>query len=889
MAIPSCRVSSISLPGCVRTLLLACAVMSASALHAQPSLLLSNPELIAAAPVGRQLAVYDRPDLTILSGDIIIMDTLGSVLNRITNAQLRARGVMRVTTITFDPSDVLHILDASTKTVFRWSVGGAFLSSVTLPIPGPTILLRGLAVGLGGQLFVTDAPSGVLYSCGTGASCTGMPVAGSGVPAGAQDRAGAVAISPDLSKLYVGLPSASRVARLSLTATGLVWGGVVGACRAGLDCEVLPASMAGVTRKWCMIDTNCVLTRPTDSVGRIVVVPSYLGAASDGRLIVADLAATGALHMFDSSGARLRFVAPRGRGIGESGNFAFAVEADGGVTVAEVTLHRVSRFAPGSGVRGVIGGTVELSSSEGRTDVTRVRIGDLLPRKIGMAAVATGNYVGPVSLSAPSCLFAGHVPPFRACSSYGITATLASPTIAVPPGTAGLDTLTVTVTRPTLSGKYLVATGAAAPFTDAFLQVGITVDLPPKVILSPATQTITLFPGDPPATVSHELQTFAVSGVARFTGAWTPPPAAGQLNFSFSPASASVSGTAVTPLTTSITAQPTARSGLRVLRITGRVGSGSAAPSDSASVDVVVACACTRTGGFVEPVVVPVVGSGLSALSPSGRWRVVTTPGSISGTSATVRIENASNGAVLVGPFNNPTSWGFSPDASERYVMVTTPGPAGVGANDVNVDVFDLSAGGQRVFAHTVPGCLPADPVCVPPPKFCFSTQSKSCLGSGGNASGPRFGLAQWGFSPDGRMFMIASINVRVSNAPLVVRVHDLTRGLGSAAVVSTEVSQVISAFWRFSPCGDQLMLFAQRSLNGSSSDEAQFFLLGPGTSAAPFERASLILPVQSGVGATVVPATASFGDFDVVLNGLTRIGGAPTLSYPCPQCRRRP
>ena len=136
---------------------------------------------------------------------------------------------------------------------------------------------------------------------------------------------------------------------------------------------------------------------------------------------------------------------------------------------------------------------------------------------------------------------------------------------------------------------------------------------------------------------------------------------------------------------------------------------------------------------------------------------------------------------------------------------------------------------------------------------------------------------------------MIASINVRVSNTPLVVRVHDLTRGSGSAAVISTEVSQVISAFWRFSPCGDQLMLFAQRSLNGSSSDEAQFFLLGPGTAAAPFERASLILPVQSGVGATVVPATASFGDFDVVLNGLTRIGGVPTMSYPCPQCRRRP
>lgn len=869
-------------------LLVACAVVGSTGLQAQTPLL-SNPELIAAAPIGGQLAVYDRPERTILSGDILFMDTVGTVLNRITSAQLRARNVIRVTSMTFDRGDVLHILDASTRTVSRWSVGGQFLSATTLPLPNSVIRLRGLAVGPSGEFFVTDGPSGVLYSCGTGSTCPGVPVQGIGAPGSAQDRVGSMAMSPDESTLYVALPSASRVARFSFAPAGLVWGGVVGACRSGVDCDRAPAALAGVTRRWCVDDANCLPTRATDSTGRIVVVPTFLGADSNGRLIVADLAATGALHLFDRTGARLGFVAPRGTRIGESGNFAFAVEADGGVAIAEFTLRRVSRFSRTGLLRGVIGGTVELSSSEGRTDVSRVRIGDLLPRNVAIAAVATGNFAGPVSLGAPRCLFEQHSPPFRACSSYGITATLASPTISIPPGAAGSGTMTVTATRPTLSGRYLVATGAAAPFAEALLQVGITVDLPPRVILSPATQSITMFPGDPAVTVSHQLQTFAVSGVARFTGAWTPPPAAGQMNFTFSPASAAVSGTANTALTTTITAQPSARSGMRMLRITGRVGTGTSAPSDDASVSVVVACACTSTGAFVDPVVVPVVGSGLTALSPSGRWRVVTTPGSINGQPASVRIDNASTGTVLVNEVGNPTSWGFSPEAGERYVMVTTPGPAGLGANDVNIDVYDLTNSGQRVLSYTVSGCLPNEPVCVPPPKFCYSTQSKSCLGSGGTSSGARFGLAQWGFSPDGRMFMIAAINVRVSNAPLIVRVHDLRRGVGSAAVLSTEVSQVVSGFWRFSPCGDQLMLFAQRSLNGSSSDEAQFFLLGPGTSNAPFERASLVLPVQGSVSATVVPATASFADFDVVLSGLTRVGGIPAVSYPCPQCRRRP
>lgn len=865
---------------------LICSVLGAAS--SLPAQLLSNPEVIAAAQGSGQLAVFDRPDRNTLSGDILLMTVTGSVTNRITAAELRARGVSRVSAMTHDAGDTLYVLDASQKIVSRWMPSGAFHSAMALPLPSPTIRLRGLAVGSSGRLYVTDATDGVVYTCTSSAGCAATPLVGAR-PAGPQDRAGGMAISRDLSTLYVAMPSAARVARLTITPGGLVAAGVIASCVSGADCDRPRTDTIGITNRWCTDDTRCVAPLATDTTARVMTLPLHVGVQSDGSVIIADIAARGALHRFSSLGVRRGFVARRGIAIGETGNFAFAIEGDDGIAVAEFTLQRVSRFAAGGSLRGVFGGTVELSSAEGRADNARVQIADLLPRQISIAAVATGNFVGPISLRPPTCLFERDNIPFRACSSYGLSATLGAPFINVPPGAAGAGLLTVTATRPTLSGRYLVAVGGQPPFESSLLQVALNVNLPPKAILSPATQRVVLFPGDPPAQVPLSLQTFAANGEARFTGAWTPPPPAGQLTFSFTPPRADVRGTTTTALTTTITAKPSARSGVRLLRVTGSVAGTVPLASDDATIEVQVDCACTTTGQFVEPEVVPVVGGGLSGLSPSGRWRVVTTPGALPSTAPTVRIEAASNGTVLVGPFSNPRSWGFSPDPAERYVMITTPGPPGFGANDVNVEVFDLVNAGQRVFTHTIPGCVAGDAACVPPPRLCYSTGTTSCLGKGGTTSGPKFGLAQWGFSPDGRMFMIASINVRVSNTPLNVIVHDLTRGVGSAAVVSTEVSQLVSGFWQFSPCGDQLMLFAQRSLNGSTSDEAQFFLLGPGTSAAPFERATLVLPVTSGVGATVVPATVSFGDFDVVLTGLARVGGAPVGSFPCPQCRRRP
>ena len=848
---------------------------------------LSYPTIIVAAQGSGKLAVFDL-DRNNGNGDILVMTVSGGVTGRITARDLRARGVTRVSSMTYGPGETLYVLDASQNIVSRWLPSGAFDSAVALPLPVQTNRLRGLAVGAGGRLYVTESTVGAVHTCTSTGVCAATPLAGAR-PSGPQDRAGGVAISRDLSSLYVAMPSAARVARFTITPTGLVPAGVIGSCASGADCDRPSLDTMGITNRWCTDDTHCVAPLASDPATRVMSVPFFVGVQSDGSVIIADLAATGALHRFSSVGARIGFVAPRGSKFGETGNFQFTIEGDDGITVAESNLQRVSRFASGGSIRGVLGGTVELSSTEGRADNARVQIADLQPRQISIAAVATGNFVGAISLTPPSCLFERDNVPFRACSSYGISATLSAPFINVPPSAAGAGLLTVTATRPTLSGRYLVAVGGQPPFANSLLQVGLNVNLPPNAILSPATQRIVLFPGDPPARVPLSLQTFAANGEARFTGAWTPPPAADQFRFSFTPSNAWVQGTTTTPLTTTITARPTARSGLRVLRVTGAVAGTVPLASDDATIDVQVDCACTTTGQFVEPVVVPVVGGGLSGLSPSGRWRVVTTPGSLASTASTVRIEAASNGTVLVGPFSNPTSWGFSPDPAERYVMITTPGPPGAGANDVNVEVFDLANAGQRVFTHTVPGCIAGDPACVPPPRICYSTGSTSCLGKGGTASGRRFGLAQWGFSPDGRMFMIASINVRVSNTPLNVIVHDLRRGDGSAAVVSTEVTQLRSGFWRFSPCGDQLMLFAQRSQNGSASDEAQFFLLGPGTAAAPFERAALVLPVTSTVGATVAPAAQGFGDFDVVLNGLVRTTGAPIQSFPCPQCRRRP
>lgn len=782
-----------------------------------------------------------------------------------------------VTDITVDAAGNVLVLDRTAKAVSVFNGSGGFLNRWQVFPPASPVRPNAL-VAAAGRVFVSGDDGAIYAFSAAGQFLSGRPVI-TGQPG--MDTPGDLAMDGS-GNLYAVDRANNRVLRFGTAGPDsdpLTWRGWIGGCSAGTLCQPAPGgSLPARTSGWCNDFAQCGDPRAGAGLGRFTA-PVYISAAADGAINVSDLGGSG-IQRFNPAGAYVGELAARGRDPGQTGSDATAVALNGDILAVQTRVGRISRFSSSGQFRGVFGGGVELSVMPGDTPANPMLFTVPGTQTTTVGIVSLGGYAGPLTLASTRCIGPRGVPAV-ACSTLGISTSFANPTATVGTVAAAVP-MGISVSPSTPDGLTLVIVDNAAGSIPAFAQVVVSVALQRAVRVVPTPTSVTLMPGDPPARVNVAVTSTNVSGSTSLSGAFTPQPAAGHLQHQFTasgPFNLGLNATVTRML--DITALEKARTGVYTLNVKAQ-GPGSA--TATSPVEVKIDCNCRTTGDFVLPAVRPVtVTSGLTGTSPDGRFLVTA---SSSGQSATVSIASqATPNTTLVGPVNNASSWGFSPDS--RFFVVTSAGPA---SHITVLEVYDLNFQNRRLLSDQIMGCPLGDPTCAPPPSFCYGGGA-ACMGGGNSSTTPSFkvGAAAWGFGPNSKSFVLVDVNPLVSSSQYNLRLYNLMTTPTATAVVSTG-GPSISAFWRFSPCGDLLMHFHQAFAMPSSNDQATFYR----TFATPAlaETANLIIAsngtVAAGpVGARVDNAFVSTGDFDVRLLNLSRSSGSPATGFQSLQCRR--
>ncbi|MEK6664269.1 MAG: NHL repeat-containing protein [Pseudomonadota bacterium] len=156
-------------------------------------------------------------------------------------------------------------------------------------------------------------------------------------------------------------------------------------------------------------------------------------------------------------------------------------------------------------------------------------------------------------------------------------------------------------------------------------------------------------------------------------------------------------------------------------------------------------------------------------------------------------------------------------------------------------------------------------------------------------------GSALWGFSPDDKTFLIAH-DVSVSPSRIyTLLAYDLAHAY-SAPMLNQQFNGG-NEFFRFSPCGDMIMHYEQRAVGGGATErDARFWALDGGHSPASQLLAKAVYigntasnnaPAARVVAASSIP-TGSNGDFDVLLSYLAVQGSSRIDGFQSLQCRAR-
>lgn len=871
------------------------------------ALVLGQPTHIATAPSGEVL-VFDAP-----GREVLVFDTRGGLLQRFAVAPPGRSRPFQLRDMTVDRNGRLLLLDRRDNAVHIYDLLGRFQRTQELAPANFAPRFNSITSDAQGRWFVS-ADGGVLNVFDpSGAFVSGEVVVS--LQQGA-DTPGKLAIDAS-GQLYAVDRANHSILRLGSDGPAtrpLVWRGRIGGCSTGPECQRLPATPAvpqptvGRTAGWCLDSNRCGNPLPGTGLGRFQS-PVHVSATAQGELLVSDFG-SGAIQRFDAAGRYIGTLARRGVDVGQTGGAdATAVGADGSIYALQTTLGRVSKFSADGVFERVFGGGVVFSIAA----VSGVVTGDVPQRPLvftsfGTAAAQTtavavtslGGYAGAVAFGAPSCSTRATAPLSVPCSQFGLSASLAPATVTVAAGQSASTVLTVTAAAATPDNDYVLALPSATPGLAAYVQVHLRVAQNRRLTIAAAPPAVALLPGDPPARVTLDLASLNVIGTVALSAAFTPPPPAQHLGHRFLPQSSlALSPGAAAQRTLEVTALPDARTGNYTLNV--GTTQGATAVAAPLPVAVQVGCDCRSTGDFVRPSVRPVTSTGATTgTSPDGNVLVTVTPPA-NGLPARLRLARSANASAVLVDTDNPLAWGFSPDSS-HFVLVT-PGPS---SHIQELAVYDLSLANRRVIDTQVLGCPLNALGCQPPPRFCYAgpgmTPGDSCLGPAGGNKKDDFstGTASWGFGPDSRSFVFAGVNPLVSSSKYKLNLWALKTGLANAPRIVDTEGPTISAFWRYSPCGDLLMVFNQRNAVPSSQDDAGFYFTGNVTTgAAALERANQV--VSSGgvvapgpVGATVVPAFVSNGDFDVRLLNLAR---APSSRPPAnvssgfqsPQCQRRP
>jgi len=887
---------------CRRTWLVVWALICSPAWAQQP-VLLSPATALAASPAGT-VAVVDNANR-----DLALFDANGVFMRRLTPVAPGRTRPLSIHSIAFAPGGDLVLLDRRDNALHVFSLQGVFARTIELAPANTPPRFNGLAVDALGRFFVSSNGGFINVFGAAGVFSNGENV--TTVPATA-DSPGQLALDGS-GKLYAVDRFNHRVLRLSTSGPAgrpLIWDGWIGGCSPpGPGCVAVTTSPGvGRTDGWCVASAGCGQSRNASGGGRFEA-PVTLAATGGGALLVGDFG-SGSVQRFDSAGRTQGPLAARGMAVGEIGSSdPVALGAGNRTYVLQPRLGRVTVFDASGNFLFVFGGGVTASVAA----VGGVTVGDVPTRPLALrqtgaagaqvttlAVTSTGGYGGPVAFGAASCSTSATAPLSRPCSTFGLTAVLNPTGVTVSGGQSVTLQLSVSAMMSTPDDAYVLSLPIATPGLSAYVQVYADVKLDRSVSMAASPSRLTLMPGDPPAQVALTFGSVNYSGSVTLSAAYTPPPAAQHMAHSFpGGAQFNLAAGASATRVLEVTALPVARTSISTLNVAARLAGASPSP-ETLPVPVQVDCHCSSTGDFVLPRTRPVQATGaLTGTSPDGNLEVTVTAAA-NGLPSSLRVASSANPNVALLDVQTPLGWGFSPNSG--FFVVATPGPS---SHITEIYVYDLSGPGRRVLSVQAQGCPLGDPTCRPPSSFCYAgpgtSANNACLGSGGGTQRPDFrvGVASWGFAPDSRSFLFAAVNPLVSDSQYALNLWRLPGAGAQAVPLLQHAGPTISSFWRFSPCGDLLMVFDQRSAGSPGIDgSARFFYTGSGAAAGSvFEQAQLVVNggmVAAGpVGATVQRAFVSNGDFDVRLLNLSRLPSAnppPNASngFQSPQCRRR-
>jgi hypothetical protein len=257
------------------------------------------------------------------------------------------------------------------------------------------------------------------------------------------------------------------------------------------------------------------------------------------------------------------------------------------------------------------------------------------------------------------------------------------------------------------------------------------------------------------------------------------------------------------------------------------------------------ACGCSKTGAYVKP------NPGSAPATTSTKYTVSTIPSSPAGNPFTLTIKSSAGTTVLNQSFAAGTTWGFSPDGTTLVVNVPNQGvyvynltsnppgqsigPTPLIGNPTGVPYrIQFSPSGQYLAYTTAAtpsagqsGSATLIIYNVRTGKMVYENSGISFYypasgisgiqdASGKSISVDAFGtLGDWGFSPDNpeTSFVYAYLTQQNSFQWNLVRLEqNPTSSTNSTTIASPTFSNLVSAFWQFSPCGDAIAIVSQPS-----------------------------------------------------------------------------
>jgi hypothetical protein len=256
-------------------------------------------------------------------------------------------------------------------------------------------------------------------------------------------------------------------------------------------------------------------------------------------------------------------------------------------------------------------------------------------------------------------------------------------------------------------------------------------------------------------------------------------------------------------------------------------------------------CACSKTGPFAAPAFTKITGGSLQApftqqfsSKSAGTFTV-----SAASVASSVMLDVKDDKGQSVFSVNDPAAWGRSADG-QYFLVAATPASSNAGSA---VSVYRVARGP----AHW--------PVLI----------GTTVYGDG-----------QWGFSPEGSMFIVT----RFQNAPIQfsLEAYNLGASTPSSAVLHQSDLDVFAPTVTISPCGDRLLYFYWDQLQPTSGTGTFYqrtsFGSTPATKLTEWDHVTAVIPTAS-----LSAGTTSSG-FEVQLKGLV-VKGTTQTSFPSLQC----